>query len=211
MVSGAAWSSRMTPGDLQWRGCCFSQQGSLISVESALSAMALLTHVQLVTHHSSRSFSASLLHKSKPLFYISLQWITSIYFQRLWCIYSPAQLHIIHKLNKDTPSCIIQVITKTEVQNWTGARTDLFLVVLSTLPHTFLKHKPPISNLSLLSWPLSSQVCIQHTSNTLMSISVKIASLLSPKNISLLQNKFDIYLSNYQQGTVTAVGISAGY
>lgn len=44
-----------------------------------------------------------------------------------------------------------------------------------------------------------------------MSISVKIASLLSPKDISLLQNKFDIYLSNYQQGTVTAVGISAGY
>lgn len=71
-VSGTAWSRRMTAGDLQaaqptWL-LCFSKQGVLISVKSVLTAMALLTHVQLVTHHSSTSFFTSLLHKSKWLF-----------------------------------------------------------------------------------------------------------------------------------------------
>lgn len=123
--------------------------------------MALLTHVQLVACCKSRSFLQNLFRTNpSDCFYICLQWIT-FKFLRLftWYIYSPSQLHVICKLNKYTPFCIIQIIrAKKKVLNRTGARTDLFQAVLSMLFPYISENKTLISKFSSLS---SSQVCIQ--------------------------------------------------
>lgn len=188
----------MTPGNLQaaqptWCDGCFSQQGVLISVESSLTAMALLTHVQLVTHHSSRYFFASLLHKSKWLFYICLQWITSIFLQDYLCDVFTAQPSFTSSagLIRTLPSVSSKSLWKQKYWSELVPAQTFSKPCSVHYPIHFWK-KTPISNLSSLLWPLSSQVCIQPPSKTLihskilMSRSVKIASPLSPMDINLV-------------------------